>query len=493
MSDRRVLVCVDATEKLAEGMEFLRSLPEEWRNRPDVHYLLLCDPSIPAALQTAKESLHDLGFGYSLILPLKEVRGLGACSKLALRLGLDRGYDAIAMLPANSPTSALLDLVRGWDETEADVIVRQTEDAASSKLMMVLLNTLTGLDLTDYFSPQRLFTTNLVQQIPFELNADDDLFLLEILLQAAYVNARIACCEPTSSPGARSHKPGCVKISRRRILAAALRYRLHHWGMFCSLKLRRLGVERYRDKTNFPYTTHTMAVDEVRRRGLRRVLDIGCGPGYVAAACIRNGVEVTGIDACEPPSVPLAAYYRIDLERDALPCSPADYDATLLLDVIEHLSYPEQFLLALRNAVGSRSVGDSSVYPLLILSTPNVAFFSVRMSLLWGRFNYAERGILDVTHKRLFTRSSLLRMLRECGCEVESIQAVGAPFAAVMTGRSGRILGWLAHVLAQMCPSLFAFQFFVICRLRPGIHHLLQQAVVIQPTQIAKKLTERAL
>lgn len=493
MSDRRVLVCLDASEKLAEGMEFLRSLPEEWRNRTDVHYLLLCGPSTPAALQTASEALQDLGFGHSLILPLMEVGGLGARSKLALRLGLDRGYDAIAILPARSPTSALLDLIRGWDETEADVIVRQSEEAACSNLMLALLNALTSMNLADYISPQRLFTTTLLQQIPFELNADDELFLFEILLQAAYVNARVACCESTISPTDRSHNDGCVPISKRRMLTAALWYRLHHWGMFCSLKWRRLGVERYRDKTTFPYTTHTLAVEELRRRGLRRVLDIGCGPGFVAAACIRNGAEVTGIDACEPPPVPLAAYYQLDLERDALPCSPADYDATLLLDVIEHLSYPEQFLLALRNAVSSQPPSNFSSRPLLILSTPNVAFFSVRLSLLFGRFNYAERGILDVTHKRLFTRSSLLRMLRDCGCDVESIRAVGAPFTAVMTGRVGRILGWLAHVLAQICPSLFAFQFFVICRLRPGIHHLLQQAVVIQPGQVAKNLTEQAL
>jgi len=62
----------------------------------------------------------------------------------------------------------------------------------------------------------------------------------------------------------------------------------------------------------------------------------------------------------------------------------------LLLDVIEHLEDPEGFLLALRHR---SQVPDIDRAPLIVISTPNVAFAAIRLNLLVGRFNYAERGI----------------------------------------------------------------------------------------------------
>ena len=40
----------------------------------------------------------------------------------------------------------------------------------------------------------------------------------------------------------------------------------------------------------------------------------------------------------------------------------------------------------------------------MVLTTPNVANWAIRLPLLFGRFRYTERGILDRTHAHLFTR-----------------------------------------------------------------------------------------
>ena len=52
------------------------------------------------------------------------------------------------------------------------------------------------------------------------------------------------------------------------------------------------------------------------------------------------------------------------------------------------------------------------------MSVPNVAHLWVRLSLLLGRFDYADRGILDRTHLRFFTRRTFLAMLTEAGLAV---------------------------------------------------------------------------
>jgi hypothetical protein len=80
------------------------------------------------------------------------------------------------------------------------------------------------------------------------------------------------------------------------------------------------------------------------------------------------------------------------------------YDRVLLLDVLEHLKNPERIL--------RQSRGTLKPDGLLIVSVPNVANITVRLALLFGRFNYQERGILDRTHLRFFTRRTARAMLK---------------------------------------------------------------------------------
>ena len=61
-------------------------------------------------------------------------------------------------------------------------------------------------------------------------------------------------------------------------------------------------------------------------------------------------------------------------------------------DVIEHLSDPLRIMRELNRHLAPGAV--------VIVSVPNVAHLSVRLSLLFGRFEYQDRGILDRTHLR---------------------------------------------------------------------------------------------
>jgi 2-polyprenyl-3-methyl-5-hydroxy-6-metoxy-1,4-benzoquinol methylase len=246
---------------------------------------------------------------------------------------------------------------------------------------------------------------------------------------------------------------------------------MHRMGAVCSLKYQQLMPSKYRSKVSMRYTSHSMALKRVRELAPKTLVDIGCGPGHVARECTEMGIEVTGIDVAEPLPGMMAHFRQFNLEDMSLPVDVFSYDAALLLDVIEHLENPENFLLELRNR--SRHISPTKKAPRLILTTPNVAFIFVRLNLLLGRFNYAERGILDIGHKRLFTRSTLVRMLRDCGYEIERVEPVPAPFEVVMPGSLGKLLGQIAWLAAQVWGKMFAFQWLIVCRPKPGIHHLL--------------------
>ena len=143
----------------------------------------------------------------------------------------------------------------------------------------------------------------------------------------------------------------------------------------------------------------------------------------------------------------------------------------LLLDILEEVPDPERLLLDMRNR--SRALRPGAEAPLVVVATPNIAFITNRLALLFGRFNYTDRGILDIEHKRLFNRVSLRRTLRDCGYQIEKILPVPVPWEAVIGGRLGRWLEKGSRLLARIWPSAFAFQFLVTCRPMPGVAQVL--------------------
>ena len=81
------------------------------------------------------------------------------------------------------------------------------------------------------------------------------------------------------------------------------------------------------------------------------------------------------------------------------------YSYVLILDVIEHLNEPENFVKNLHENLKQNQK--------IIASTGNISFFIIRFMLLIGFFNYGERGILDKTHTRLFTFSSFKNLFKD--------------------------------------------------------------------------------
>lgn len=473
--EERLLVFVMARKSESHLCDLFERIPAELFNRRDVHFLVADDASDDSGPFRLARWLANHEVRNATIIQTGSPQGDGGTQKLGYRAAIDGGFDAVVLLRADgqSAPEELPTLIMAWRESRADVMLAVGQVATLAKGLTAFQNRVLGRKLSGYFTGLRLFSTAFLQSVPFETNANGNLFDTDILLQAAYAEARVE--EVMLGEAAQS----CTRLlgvkHAVQIAASALQFKAHQMGMLCSLKLRRLTAERYRDKTELPYSSHSVALSVIQKARPSSVLDIGCGPGHVAARCRAMGIRVTGIDLYRPPADSLTEFISADLEADSLPADVWDFDAVLLLDVIEHLADPEKFLLAQRHGHRARpSVGNA---PLFVISTPNVAFFAVRLNLLLGRFSYAERGILDITHKRLFTRSSLLRLLSECGYHVERCHAVGAPFAAVVGGRLGRFLGAVANGLARLLPTLFAFQFLVECRPHPGARQLLAHAI----------------
>jgi len=161
--------------------------------------------------------------------------------------------------------------------------------------------------------------------------------------------------------------------------------------------------ERYEPKL-FSGSSHAWALERLGALPrTSRILDIGSGSGVIGRELRRAGFE--HLDAVE---IDAAAYdyarphyRRIETELGAF--GDERFDAILLLEFLEHIAEPDSFL----DVVARRVVPGGRIF----ISVPNVAHWSVRFALLFGFFEYTNRGILDRTHLQLFTRRRLTRMI----------------------------------------------------------------------------------
>jgi SAM-dependent methyltransferase len=192
-----------------------------------------------------------------------------------------------------------------------------------------------------------------------------------------------------------------------------------------------------------------------------RLLELGPGAGHVALLARRPDLRWTGLES-SPDCLPALARRLTGgaiVDVEALPRLPPGCDAVLAADALEHLADPERVLRLAHAALrpGGR----------LLLSVPNVANLYVRLNLLVGRFPYADRGILDRTHRTFYTARSLRRLVEGAGFAVErtAVSTIPLPLAwPRLRPAALAALSWGLAVATRALPRLLGYQLLVDAR-----------------------------
>jgi len=294
----------------------------------------------------------------------------------------------------------------------------------------------------------RLYSCDVLRRIPFQLASDDVAFDTEILIQ----------CRALGVP-VRDVRLGSFEereASAGAALSVALAYRLHQ------LHLQRNGAFLVERDVRYTFKhsrtgSHVQILDAIRPG--TRVLDLGCSQGLLAKPLREKGVRTTGVDVGPPERVSrdLEAYHRRDLEEPLEIPAGREFDYVVVADVIEHVKNREQLLKSARRYLKPDGR--------LLISTPNIAIWFYRLSLLAGRFEYGPRGVLDETHVHLFTQSTFRREVERGGFRVLRQRVTSLPFEVLFesTGQS-RLVALLSeayHLLARVWPKMFAYQFLL--------------------------------
>lgn len=207
---------------------------------------------------------------------------------------------------------------------------------------------------------------------------------------------------------------------------------------------------------NYYSMVRSDAIALMDRKSSQRVLEVGCGTGNTLRYLSENGYAgyVAGVEleqSChEAARAACDCFFAGNVEHLHLG-EMGNYDAVLLLDVIEHLVNPFDVVKA---AAGLLNPGGY-----LVLSFPNIRNFAVLHKLvLEGLWDYQDSGILDRGHLRFFTRKSFLSAVAVT-CPMLALEALQAK-----PNRQTRLLRYLSRL--PLIGDFFSCQFIVRYRLR---------------------------
>jgi 2-polyprenyl-3-methyl-5-hydroxy-6-metoxy-1,4-benzoquinol methylase len=162
---------------------------------------------------------------------------------------------------------------------------------------------------------------------------------------------------------------------------------------------------------------------ELAGKASMKVLDIGCGNGYVTAKIAGLGHDIVGMDVSRDGiEIARATHPGIRFELasvyDAKVSDLAGLvDCVVALEVLEHLFFPRQLF-----AVSYEVLRPNGV---LILSTPYHGYLkNLAISILngWDRHFAVEH---DGGHIKFFSKRSLERMAVSCGFRRPRCRGVG--------------------------------------------------------------------
>lgn len=212
---------------------------------------------------------------------------------------------------------------------------------------------------------------------------------------------------------------------------------------------------------DFEGSSHRILIELIRRHSPGgTLLDLGAAGGELGAS-LRDHFDRTIGFEYNVDCVPTLRHcfdQAVIADLEKVKRLPSGADAIVLADVLEHLRSPTSALQLVRESLAP----DGRVF----ISVPNIANITVRLGLLFGVFEYRDRGILDYTHLRFYTKRTIKREVENAGFRILEIRGSSVPIRLIAGNftpefilRIGeRLLTWLT----RLWRGLFAYQIILV-------------------------------
>jgi SAM-dependent methyltransferase len=431
------------------------------------------------------DETYEVGISYQSegTLPLTVIKHAanlryGGNQKYGYAWALDNGYDIVVLLHGDGQYApeVIQDLIGPLVSGDADVVMgsRMMERGSAlrggmplykfvgNRILSTFQNWMTGATLTEWHSGYRAYRVDALADIPFAEYSNDFDFDTEIILGMLEAEKRILevpiptyygdeICYVNGMAYAKDvvqdvvlHRARAMGFGRSPVPDSPTTYPVKH----------------------SPHSSHGRLLGWIAASRPGRVLDIGCSDAEFASLARLKGHEVTGVDKVKLDSIAdrLDHFVEGDL-NDGLPAGVTGaFDLIVAADVLEHTLDPQHLL---GQMAGRLAPGGS-----ILVSVPNFGHWYPRARVALGRFDYDQRGPLDQSHLRFFTRRSFEAMVRRADLRIVDRDVVGTPVEPLQRGLGpspSRIIGRLENMdraAVRLWPTLFGYQF--LYRLEPA-------------------------
>lgn len=461
---RRIGIVVVAYNAASTLIDTLDRIPKDFRGR--IAEVIVCDDA-------SHDDTFELGRAWAnrpdtpmthVIRHTKNL-GYGGNQKAAYAWAIKRGLDLVVLLHADGQYApeSLPQMIEPFERGDCAAVFgsrMMTKGAAKAggmpiykrvgnRILTRFENAVLGTNLSEFHSGYRAYSTRILADIPFEANSDGFDFDTQIIAQVLHAGGRIEEIPIPTYYGDEICYVNGIKYARD-VVHDILEYRLAVRGFGTCEWVPKPDEYAFKEGDG---SSHAVLLEMLSSLPKSRILDLGCSGGLLARRIRAEGHYVVGVDSMEVPGVRRYTdeFYIGDLNRGIPAAAGAGFDIVVAGDVIEHLAEPAPALRAMRAVL--RPGGE------LLLSVPNFGHWYPRIRIAVGAFGYDRRGILDDTHLRFFTRSTLRRLVRSAGFDILQERATGLPLTTVAPGNGrGSLVRRLDRLSVRLRPTLFGYQ-----------------------------------
>lgn len=490
MTDKkRLLIFIVAYNAETTLESVLTRIPDSLSETYHIEVLVIDDASADSTFHVGREVAESKALSFPLHVLTNPInQGYGGNQKIGYRFAIEQNFDFVALVHGDGQYApeCLPDLMAPLAKGDCGVVLGSRMigrfDALKggmpvykyigNKILTWTQNKLLRSKLYEFHTGYRLYSVDLLRSIPFHLNSNDFHFDTQILIQCLLTGQHIEeLAIPTYYGDEICHVNG-MRYAKDVILTS-IQARMQEYSLFYDPKYDCGPADGglAQAKAKLGYLNPRTFAFEFADPG-DRVLDLRYAGDGVTAALTNKNCTVTAVDA-EPASDAANVERFIVHDLEAGPPKEVDepFDLMLMVDALGHLSKPEEFLMALREQSAS------GPHVKMVASTGNVAFLITRLLHLVGMFNYGKRGILKISHKRLFTVGTFKRLFRQAGYEVLETHGMPVPIPEILGDNVlSRALMAINNGLIKLSKPLFACQIVLVVRPLPTLNYLLRAA-----------------
>jgi 2-polyprenyl-3-methyl-5-hydroxy-6-metoxy-1,4-benzoquinol methylase len=474
---KRIGILIVAYNALQTVAKVLDRIPADvWENVEEVVVFDDASQDLTYELTLGYKSVK--GFDKLHVLKHPKNLGYGGNQKAGYRYFIEKGFDAVVLLHGDGQYAPeiLSHLYHPIVTGQADAVFgsRMMKDYGGplkggmplykytgNRILTTLENWALGMHLTEFHSGYRAYDLHALRQIRFDEMTDDFHFDTQIIIKLHHQGFRIAEVPIPTYYGNEICYVNGMRYAQD-VARSLYRFRRATLSLECFPEYREYFVH-YPIKQS-RHSSHDYFLRDAGSN--QSILEIGAGEGFFARELAARENRVTGVDCLPAPrhAEAFERYVSADLSRGfggaLAQLESSSYDKILCMDVLEHLERPGQILEECHRLMRANT--------LLLVSVPNVANITVRLALLFGQFNYAERGIMDRTHLRFYTRKTARALLESAGYKIEGLRVTVMPLELVLglspSNPVMRLINTVLYVATRWLPGLLGYQIVLRAR-----------------------------